>query len=187
MISDSKSTCPKCGGQLKYYDTVKRIVRTKYGVKNKVDIRSSRCQKCSAMHRELPDFIFPYKQYEAEIIIGVLEGFITCETLGFEDYPCEMTMIRWRNSQELQLLLWKTKSKGDSGCQKRKNTYKLRFVYSRICFYDVRILVKQNRFKSNWQEWEQNYKNYISREWSPNKGSFFFIVWRTIFKGMENG
>lgn len=76
MISDSKSTCPKCGGQLKYYDTVKRIVRTKYGVKNKVDIRRFRCQKCSAMHRELPDFIFPYKQYEAEIIIGVLEGFI---------------------------------------------------------------------------------------------------------------
>ena len=86
MISDSKSTCPKCGGQLKYYDTVKRIVRTKYGVKNKVDIRRFRCQKCSAMHRELPDFIFPYKQYEAEIIIGVLEGFITCETLGFEGY-----------------------------------------------------------------------------------------------------
>lgn len=98
MISDSKSTCPKCGGQLKYYDTVKRIVRTKYGVKNKVDIRRFRCQKCSAMHRELPDFIFPYKQYEAEIIIGVLEGLITCETLGFEDYPCEMTTIRWRLS-----------------------------------------------------------------------------------------
>lgn len=51
MISESKSTCPKCGGQLKYYDTVKRIVRTKYGVKNKVDIRRFRCQKCSAMHR----------------------------------------------------------------------------------------------------------------------------------------
>ena len=29
---------------------------------------------------------------------GVLEGLITCETLGFEDYPCEMTMIRWRLS-----------------------------------------------------------------------------------------
>lgn len=98
MISDSKSTCPKCGGQLKYYDTVKRIVRTKYGVKNKVDIRRFRCQKCSAMHRELPDFIFPYKQYEADIIIGVIEDLITCDTLGFEDYPCEMTMIRWRLS-----------------------------------------------------------------------------------------
>jgi hypothetical protein len=44
----------------------------------------------------LPDFIFPYKQYEADIIIGVIEGLITCDTLGFEDYPCEMTMIRWR-------------------------------------------------------------------------------------------
>ncbi|MEQ2698093.1 DUF6431 domain-containing protein, partial [Hungatella hathewayi] len=56
-------------------------------------------------HRELPDYIFPYKQYEAEVIRGVLEGFITCETYGYEDYPCEMTMVRWRNSQELQLLL----------------------------------------------------------------------------------
>lgn len=54
-----------------------------------------RCCNCHAVHRELPDFIFPYKQYEADIIIGVLEGLITCETLGFEDYPCEMTMIRW--------------------------------------------------------------------------------------------
>ena len=74
MISDSKSTCPRCGGQLKYYDTVKRIVRTKYGVKNKVDIRRFRCQKCSAMHRELPDFIFPYKQYEAEIMYRCFGG-----------------------------------------------------------------------------------------------------------------
>ena len=47
-------------------------------------------------YRELPELIFPYKQYEAEVIIGVLEGFITCETIGFEDYPCEMTMVRWQ-------------------------------------------------------------------------------------------
>lgn len=59
MISDNQSICPKCGGQLKYYDHVQRLVRTKFGNK-------------------------------------VLEGLITCETLGFEDYPCEMTMIRWR-------------------------------------------------------------------------------------------
>ena len=96
MISNNESICPKCGGQLKYYDSVKRVVRTKRGRKNKVDIRRFRCSNCGSMHRELPDFIFPYKQYEADIIIGVLEGLITCETLGFEDYPCEMTMIRWR-------------------------------------------------------------------------------------------
>lgn len=96
MISSNDSNCPKCGGQLKYYDSVKRLVRTKYGHKKKLIIRRLRCSKCRSIHRELPDFIFPYKQYEADIIIGVIEGLITCETLGFEDYPCEMTMIRWR-------------------------------------------------------------------------------------------
>lgn len=105
MISDNQSICPKCGGQLKYYDHVQRLVRTKFGNKKWVAIRRLRCCKCHAVHRELPDFIFPYKQYEADIIIGVLEGLITCETLGFEDYPCEMTMIRWRLFPPRLLLL----------------------------------------------------------------------------------
>lgn len=96
MISNNESICPKCGDKLKYYDSVKRIVRTKYGRKSKVNIRRFRCKQCGSTHRELPDFIFPYKQYEADIIIGVIEDLITCETLGFEDYPCEMTMFRWR-------------------------------------------------------------------------------------------
>ena len=74
MISDNQSICPKCGGQLKYYDHVQRLVRTKFGNKKWVAIRRLRCCKCHAVHRELPDFIFPYKQYEADIIIGVLEG-----------------------------------------------------------------------------------------------------------------
>lgn len=105
MINNNESCCPKCGGQLKYYDSVKRLVRTKYGHKKRVNVRRFRCQKCNSLHRELPGSIFPYKQYEAEIIIGVLEGFITCETLGFEDYPCEMTILRWKSSQKMQLLL----------------------------------------------------------------------------------
>lgn len=96
MISNNESICPKCGGQLKYYDSVKRIVRTKYGIKSKIDIKRFRCCKCDSVHRELPDCIVPYKQYEADIIFGVVEGLITCETLGFEDYPCEMTMTRWK-------------------------------------------------------------------------------------------
>lgn len=95
MISNDVSTCPKCGGQLKYYDRVERIVRTKGRKTWKIPLRRLRCSRCGSVHRELPELIFPYKQYEAEVIIGVLEGFITCETMGFEDYPCEMTMFRW--------------------------------------------------------------------------------------------
>lgn len=69
------------------------------------------CAACGALAagqstREMGGLFFPYKQYEAEVIFGVLEGLITCETLGFEDYPCEMTMLRWL-SQKAQLLLWR--------------------------------------------------------------------------------
>lgn len=105
MITNNESTCPKCGGALKYYDSVKRIVRTKNRITDWISIRRMRCANCRALHRELPDGILPFKQYETEVIIGVLEGLITCETLGFEDYPCEVTMIRWLNTQKLQALL----------------------------------------------------------------------------------
>lgn len=105
MVSDSKSSCPKCGGKLKYYDSVQRTMRTKGRKAKQINIRRLRCLQCKAVHREIPEFIFPYKQYEAEIIKGVLEGFITPDTIGYEDYPCEMTMIRWTNSLKIQLLL----------------------------------------------------------------------------------
>ncbi len=68
-------------------------------------VRRLRCKICGELHRELPNFLVPYKQYEMDIIRGVLNGDITCDSIGYEDYPCEMTMIRWKSSQELQFLL----------------------------------------------------------------------------------
>ena len=109
MISNNESTCPKCGGNLKYYDSVKRIVRTKKRFTKKVIIHRYKCSKCGCLHRELPDFLFPYKQYEVEVILGVIEGLISQDTLGFEDYPCEMTMLRWqKDSQRILSLLIST-------------------------------------------------------------------------------
>lgn len=95
MTINNISSCPDCGGYLKYYDKVSRIVRTIGGEKRWIKVKRFRCVDCHKLHRELPDFIFPYKQYDGTIIKGVLEGSITSETLGFEDYPCEMTMHRW--------------------------------------------------------------------------------------------
>ena len=106
MITNEQAVCPKCGGALKYYDMVSRIVRTKARDTTWIDIRRLRCADCGAVHRELPLDLFPYKQYESEVICGILEGLITCKTLGFEDYPCEMTMIRWM-AQKSKLLLWR--------------------------------------------------------------------------------
>ncbi len=107
MISDNTFVCPKCNSELKYYDSVQRVVRTKDRETNWVNIRRLRCVKCGSVHRELPGYIFPYKQYEAEVITGVLDGIITCETIGYEDYPCEATMTRWIIARNKHRLLWK--------------------------------------------------------------------------------
>jgi hypothetical protein len=87
--------CPNCGGELKHYDSVKRVVKGRRGVKKQVKLRRLKCSECSKLHRELPESILPYKHYESEVIKGVREGLITPETIGFEDYPCSMTMFRW--------------------------------------------------------------------------------------------
>lgn len=101
---EKELTCSNCEGDMKYYDSVIRIVRTKGRKARQIKIQRFRCPHCGSIHRNLPDDVFPYKQYEAEIIRGVIEGLITCETIGYEDYPCEMTMIRWK-AQKLQRLL----------------------------------------------------------------------------------
>ena len=106
MVTNDRAACPRCGGELRHYDTVARIVRTKARRTEHIKLRRFRCGRCKTLHRVLPDSLPPYKQYEAEVIRGVLEGSITCETLGFEDYPCEMTMSRWKAQKE-QLLLWR--------------------------------------------------------------------------------
>ena len=95
MTISNTSKCPNCGGDLKHYDHVRRLVRTKGGYKRWIKIARLKCSVCNAIHRMLPENIFPYRHYDAEIIRGVLEGRITLDTLGFEDYPSEMTMKRW--------------------------------------------------------------------------------------------
>lgn len=105
MVRCGEYICPDCGAQLKYYDKVLRVMRTKRRHTTHIQIERYRCIKCNHTHRALPDFIFPYKQYESEIIIGVIDNLITCETFGFEDYPCEMTMLRWKTAQNLQGIL----------------------------------------------------------------------------------
>ena len=103
MVREGEKICPECRNRLSYYDTVRRIVLLKGRRKRRAYIRRLRCEQCRRIHRELPNYIFPYKQYEAEIIRGVIAGFITPETEGYEEYPCEETMRLWiaRNSQGL--------------------------------------------------------------------------------------
>lgn len=95
MVRDSETSCPHCNGYLKYYDSVQRIIRIRERRTGWVKLRRLRCSDCGSIHRELPEYILPYKQYKKDIVMGVVDGLIDCETLGYEDYPCEMTMNRW--------------------------------------------------------------------------------------------
>lgn len=92
---EDKRVCKDCGLEVKYYDTILRGVRTKGGKKHFIRVSRYKCRSCGSIHRAIPNHIYPYKQYEKEIINGVVEGLITSDTLGYEDYPCQMTMLRW--------------------------------------------------------------------------------------------
>ncbi len=96
MIINNELTCPQCRGEIRYYDTVSRIVRTKKGVVRWTSVKRYICPICGSIHRMLPDSLIPHKHYEAEIIKGVINGSITPFDLDYEDYPCEMTMARWK-------------------------------------------------------------------------------------------
>lgn len=68
MINYNDTKCSTCDGFLKYYDKVRRNVRTRYGSKYTIKIRRYRCMDCTKLHREMP----PQKYYRTSITNGVL-------------------------------------------------------------------------------------------------------------------
>lgn len=108
MVRNGITNCPNCGGSLRFYDMVSRVVRTKNRDTSKIYMRRLRCSKCNRVHRELPEVVMPYKQYETILVESVMDEIITPSTFGYEDYPCEATMKRWikeRDSRKLHVSL----------------------------------------------------------------------------------
>ena len=88
--------CAKCGKQMKYYDTVKRIVRHRFGIVNHIYVERYVCTECRHIKRYLPDQVLPYKHYEKNIIKGFVSGRYSSDDIEFEDYPCEITVKKWK-------------------------------------------------------------------------------------------
>ena len=76
---------------------MKRIVRGKNHSKKLVAIERYKCPKCKTIHRDLSEYVYPFKHYEADIIDGVVEGLIGPDTLGYEDFHCVETMKICKN------------------------------------------------------------------------------------------
>ena len=95
--SNAISYCPICGEPLIYRDSCERGMLLEGHERRRYQIRRLKCPKCGKLHRELPDFLAPFKQYSTEIIAGVLDGIVTSEDDDSVDYPCEETMSRWQH------------------------------------------------------------------------------------------
>ena len=94
--SKENPICPECGHHLKYRDSCPRHCKLEGGEKVWVQIRRMKCPHCGKLHRELPDFMVPFKHYKVEIISGVIDGIVTADDEDSEDYPCMTTMERWK-------------------------------------------------------------------------------------------
>ena len=65
--------CPLCNGELRYRDSVFRKLKSFNSEVTLYLLRRLLCQKCKALHRELPDIIQPYKHYASDVIQAVLD------------------------------------------------------------------------------------------------------------------
>lgn len=90
-MSREESVCPYCGGELHVKDSVLRKRRDRYSQITTYRIRRLRCKKCKRLHRELPDFLLPYKRYDSETIESVIDE-------KADDCTASPTTIqRWRS------------------------------------------------------------------------------------------
>ena len=97
FLAKSKETpvCPYCGKTMKYRDQCIRYERTAGRARQDYKICRYTCKSCKCTLRALPDFLAPYKHYNSDIIMSVIDGEITSDDLEYENYPCEQTMHRW--------------------------------------------------------------------------------------------
>lgn len=102
VIINNELICPQCGGKVKYYDHVKRIVIYPGHKVHRIIVPRYRCCVCNKIHRQLPECIFPHKHYHSAVILAILNGFVDDSNLLFEDYPSEETVKRWKSMEFAQ-------------------------------------------------------------------------------------
>lgn len=93
---DDHPICPDCQSLMQYRDCRQRHIRKQGGGKHWGRVRRYLCKHCHRLHTELPTNLSPYKHYDAEIIGDVIEDVVSSDDEGFENYPCAVTMERWK-------------------------------------------------------------------------------------------
>lgn len=90
MVNIGDEFCPNCGGKLRFYDVISRGVLDYEREKHYISVRRLVCTNCKRVHREIPEDVIPYRRYYKHVIFDGQLSLI-------DDYPCEMTIKRWRS------------------------------------------------------------------------------------------
>lgn len=77
--------CPDCGQLMDQHSRCRRYVRRPSGQRDELSLRVFHCSQCHRYHRELPDFIMPYKHLCMEIIAAIYDV--------LENYAVEVSTI----------------------------------------------------------------------------------------------
>lgn len=112
--------CPKCGKPLVLRDHKKRIHKLAGGNREWYMIPRMECtnEDCPCrIHSCIPDCMSPYKHYDTELIEDVIDGVVSSDDPGTEDYPCADTMALWKE--------WAEKNKTNIDGQIRSIGYRL--------------------------------------------------------------
>jgi hypothetical protein len=93
VMCDEVLSCPFCQGPLTTRDSRPRFVTREDGGRETWIVRRLRCRSCGKIHTELPNFILPYKHYEALAIQKTLD-----DEPGNSCAADDSTLRRWRES-----------------------------------------------------------------------------------------
>ena len=88
--------------KLKYRDTRRRIMKKEGGVVVFLLLRRLYCRKCRRLHIELPACLSPYKQYDVEVIEGVVDGMMFL--LIHDDTASHEIMVYNRSTDYLTIM-----------------------------------------------------------------------------------
>lgn len=96
--------CDACNIKMKHRDYVRRIIKNGGYDICWVMVERLMCPICRRIRRNYPDYILPYKHYNKTVILDLISDDISILDLKYEDYPCELTVRRWK-TQEIQSLI----------------------------------------------------------------------------------
>lgn len=100
MVKKGEKICPFCGGKLQPRGHVKRKLKLGDGEVMVVRLRRYSCTECGRWHREFPSDILPYKHYPKAIIEKFNDGRLGEDSIGFENYPVDITKLRWKRTRK---------------------------------------------------------------------------------------